>query len=85
MDYRELLKPEEFEVFSTLRDWRKEVAEKEGVPVYTIFTNEQLADMVRRRVSSKTQLKEIDGVGDGRLEKYADAVLGRLVFNPVPA
>src|SRR5271155_2176729 len=42
VDYKEVLKPEEFEVFSRLRDWRKAVAEKEGVPVYAVLTNEQL-------------------------------------------
>jgi len=31
VDYKEVLKPEEFEVFSRLREWRKGVAEKEGV------------------------------------------------------
>ena len=84
VDYKELLKPEEFEVFSRLRDWRKGVAEKEGVPVYVVFTNEQLAEMVKKKVNSKAALKEIEGVGDARLEKYGDAVLERLVFNPVP-
>jgi hypothetical protein len=43
VDYKEVLKPEEFDVFSRLRDWRKAVAEKEGVPVYGVLTNEQLA------------------------------------------
>src|ERR1017187_3225305 len=43
VDYKEVLKPEEFEVFSRLREWRKAAAEKEGVPVYTVLTNEQLA------------------------------------------
>ncbi len=32
VDYKEVLKPEEFEVFSRLREWRKSVAEKEVVP-----------------------------------------------------
>ena len=31
VDYKEVLKPEGFEVFSRLRDWRRAVAEKEGV------------------------------------------------------
>jgi superfamily II DNA helicase RecQ len=84
VDYKELLQPEEFEVFSRLRDWRKTVAEKEGVPVYVVFTNEQLAEMVKKKVSSKAALKEIEGVGEARLEKYGDAVLERMVFNPVP-
>ena len=43
IDYKEVLKPEEFEVFSRLREWRKAVAEKEGVPVHMVLTNEQLA------------------------------------------
>ena len=37
VDYKEVLKPEEFEVFSRLRDWRRSVAEKEGVPVYAVL------------------------------------------------
>jgi superfamily II DNA helicase RecQ len=84
VDYKEVLKPEEFEVFSRLRDWRKGVAEQEGVPVYVVFTNEQLAEMVKKRVNTKAELKAIEGVGDSRIEKYADAVLERMTFNPVP-
>jgi len=84
VDYKEVLKPEEFEVFSRLRDWRRGVAEKEGVPVYTVLTNEQLAQMVRKKVSSKAALKEIDGVGDARVEKYGDAVLQVLAGGPKP-
>ncbi len=85
VDYKEVLKPEAFEVFSRLREWRKGVAEKEGVPVYTVFTNEQMAEMVRKRVASKAQLNQIEGVGEARVEKYGAAVLERMIFNPVPA
>ena len=46
--YKEVLTPEEFEFFSRLRDWRKAAAEKEGVPVYAVLTNEQLAQVVGR-------------------------------------
>lgn len=84
VDYKEVLKPEEFEVFSRLREWRKTVAEQEGVPVYVVLTNEQLAQMVQKRVGTKAGLKAIEGVGDARVEKYGDALLERLVFNPVP-
>ena len=84
VDYKEVLKPEEFEVFSRLREWRKGVAEKEGVPVYVVFTNEQLAEMVKTKASSKAALKEIEGVGEARVEKYGAALLERMVFNPVP-
>ena len=58
--------------------WRKEAAQTEAVPVYTIFTNEQLAQMVQRRVSTKADLGRIDGVGGARLEKYGDMALAVL-------
>ena len=75
VDYKEVLKPEEFEVFGRLREWRKAVAEKEAVPVYAVLTNEQLAQAVQRKVTSKAGLKEIEGVGDARVEKYGEGVL----------
>jgi superfamily II DNA helicase RecQ len=84
IDYKEVLKPEEFEMFSRLRDWRKGVSEKEGVPVYAVFTNEQLAQMVQKKVNSKTGLKEIEGVGEARVEKYGEAVV-QLLGAPVKA
>ena len=52
IDYREVLPPEEFVVFSNLRDLRKTLAAETGVPVYTVFTNEQLAKMVTARVKT---------------------------------
>src|ERR1039458_3068660 len=78
VDYKEVLKPEEFEVFSRLREWRKAAAEKEGVPVYTVLTNEQLAQMVQKKVNSKAGLKEIEGIGDARVEKYGESLLALL-------
>ena len=42
----------------------------EAVPVYTIFTNEQLAQMVQSRATTKAALEKIAGVGDARIEKY---------------
>lgn len=75
-DYKQLLTPEDFAVFVRLRQWRKSAAEEEGVPVYTIFTNEQLAEMARLRPQMRAELGSIAGVGEARLEKYGDAVLG---------
>ena len=84
VDYKEILKPEEFEVFSRLREWRRNVAEKEGVPVYTVLTNDQLAQIVEKNINSKASLREIDGVGDVRIEKYGNALLELLVSSDLP-
>lgn len=65
-------------MFARLRDVRKDIAQVEAVPVYTIFTNEQLAQMVQTRATTKAALEKIAGVGDARIEKYADRFLGIL-------
>lgn len=78
IDYKEILSEEDFAVFSALRELRKAVAEEEGVPVYTIFTNEQLAQMVKMKVVDVNKLKRIQGVGDKKIEKYADHFIGKM-------
>ncbi|MFN0130475.1 MAG: HRDC domain-containing protein [Verrucomicrobiales bacterium] len=70
IDYKELLTPDQFAVFSRLRDERKKWAESEGVPVYTLFTNDQLADIVRLPVRSLADLARINGIGPARVDKY---------------
>jgi superfamily II DNA helicase RecQ len=70
-----LLNVADFAVFTNLRRWRNTIAETEGVPVHAVFTNEQMAKMVRRRVDSLAALGEIDGIGPARLERYGAAVL----------
>jgi superfamily II DNA helicase RecQ len=75
VDYRDVLSPEDFAVFAKLRELRKAIAQGEAVPVYTIFTNEQLAQMVQGRATTKAALEKIAGVGDARIEKYSGRVL----------
>jgi len=57
IDYREVLSTDEFAVFAKLRTLRKQLAEKDGVPVFTVFTNEHLAERVRRRCKTLADLK----------------------------
>src|ERR1700678_2568203 len=45
VDYREILSEPDFAVYAKLRSLRKLMAENEGLPAYTLFTNEQLAAM----------------------------------------
>lgn len=75
IDYKTILSPEEFTVFSRLRDFRKETAQSEAVPVYAVFTNEQLALMVQGCCQSRSDLLKIEGIGDAKVEKYCDPLL----------
>ncbi|MCB1777333.1 MAG: HRDC domain-containing protein [Candidatus Competibacteraceae bacterium] len=75
IDYREVFDERDFATFVALRTLRKELAETEGVPAYALFTNEQLAAMVRGKVRTIADLAAIEGVGKSRVEKYAAAFL----------
>ena len=68
----------DFAAYSELRRLRKHLADREGVPAYAIFTNEQLAAMVQRRVASAQALGAIEGVGEARVDKYGEIFLATL-------
>jgi superfamily II DNA helicase RecQ len=78
IDYKTILSPDEFTIFSLLRDLRKELSQQEGVPVFALFSNEQLAQMVQRRCSSKADLLGIEGIGEAKVEKYSEKLLATL-------
>jgi superfamily II DNA helicase RecQ len=75
IDYKEVLDAETFGIFSALRNWRKEAAAAQGVPVYTVATNEQLAEVARQRMTSKVALEKIEGFGAARLARQGEALL----------
>jgi superfamily II DNA helicase RecQ len=78
IDYKVKLTPEQFQVFAQLRDLRKEIAQAEAVPMYTIFTNEQLARMVTECVLTTTALEKIEGIGEARVTRYGQRFLDLL-------
>ena len=82
VDWRAELSVEDFTVFCRLRDARKRLADSEGVPVYTIFSNEQLADLARRRPATLEAMGATGGVGPARLEKYGPHLLPLLIGPP---
>lgn len=84
VDYKEVLTPGQFEVFAKLRDLRKQLAEQEAVPVYAIFTNDQLAEMVKQGVREVAGLRKIQGIGDAKVEKYATQFLALINSLPTP-
>lgn len=70
IDYREVLDAETFAKFSQLREKRKEVAELEGVPVYAIFNNKELAGLAQLEKITQETMLSVKGIGNGKVEKY---------------
>jgi superfamily II DNA helicase RecQ len=84
IDYRELLTGPQFERYSKLRSLRKQIADQEAVPVYTILTNAQLADLARKVPKSKAGFLSIEGIGEAKATRYAGAFLTVLCTMPEP-
>ena len=72
------LTEEQEEIFSSLRDLRKDLADRQRVPAYIVFGNQVLVEMAVRQPRSEAQLLEITGVGPAKLEKYGAAFLTRI-------
>ena len=78
VDYREVLSADDFALFAALHECRKKLSTAAGAAVYAVATNEQLAEMVRRRVKSRKALLEIPRFGEARAAKYGDALIASL-------
>ncbi|NCX96096.1 MAG: helicase [Chitinophagia bacterium] len=61
-DYKELLTEPEFAIFTRLRAIRKQIAHKEGVAIYHVFTNEELAQMSSLPELTLVSLQTIHGI-----------------------
>ncbi len=75
VDYKEVLSPEDFSLYQTLRDKRKELAKEAGTPVWSVANNAHIAAMAQERSKSKADLSKIDGFGESKIEKYGQAFL----------
>jgi superfamily II DNA helicase RecQ len=75
VDYKEILSEADFAVFSKLREVRKKLAEENGLPVYAVCTNEQLAEIAKRKPKTLAECMTIEGIGQGKAEKYVPAFL----------
>jgi DNA helicase-2/ATP-dependent DNA helicase PcrA len=62
-------------LFDRLREWRKKRAISDGVPPYVIFHDKTLIEIAEARPKDWADLAVIAGVGEKKLDLYADDVL----------
>ena len=58
------------ELFSMLKDLRKKISKKLNLPPFVIFQDPSLADMALQYPITIDELKNIQGVGDGKAKRY---------------
>ena len=63
------------ELFQLLRQKRTEIARLQNVPPYVIFHDKTLIELAAARPASRTQMAEVPGVGEAKLDRYGPAFL----------
>lgn len=66
---------EDDELFEQLRQLRRELAEKQGVPPFVIFSDKTLHEMSAVMPANESQMLDVKGVGESKLAKYGDQFL----------
>jgi ATP-dependent DNA helicase RecQ len=66
----------EADLFERLRVLRREIADRENVPAYIVFSDAVLHEMARRAPKSESELLAISGVGPAKTARYGEAFLG---------
>ena len=62
-------------LWHALKAKRMELAKEQGVPPYVIFHDSTLLEILNHKPGSLTEMSQITGVGQAKLERYGDAFL----------
>lgn len=66
------------ELFQKLRALRYELAQKQGVPPYVIFSDDTLRQLALLQPQDEAQMLNVKGVGEAKLKKYGKVFLQAL-------
>lgn len=67
-----------FELFEKLRALRLEIAREEAVPPYIIFSDKSLIDMCVKVPHTKTEMLQVNGVGENKFAKYGNRFMDEI-------
>jgi ATP-dependent DNA helicase RecQ len=65
-------------LFEHLRGLRRKLADERNVPAYVIFSDVSLREMARNYPTTATEFRRIPGVGEQKLEDFAEAFLSEI-------
>lgn len=66
-------------LFEHLRQLRKQLSEKEGVPPYIIFADSTLKEMCLYQPTDRNAMLKIKGVGETKFERYGEQFMFRII------
>ena len=75
VDYREILDEESFQRYTVLRNVRKKIAEEDGLKVFQVLTNREMAELAKLEELTAEALKKVPGIGDKKLERFGERLI----------
>ena len=63
------------DIFEKLRELRLEIAQRDGVPPYIVFSDKTLKELSVRKPTSKEEMLDTHGIGEVKFERYGEAFL----------
>jgi ATP-dependent DNA helicase RecQ len=69
------LSPEDTALLQRLQEWRRDRADRDGVPAYVVAHNKWLLELAQRRPRSVTELAGLTGFGQARTERYGAEII----------
>jgi ATP-dependent DNA helicase RecQ len=65
-------------LFDKLRALRKKIADAANFPPFVVFSDATLAEMSRTMPQNSLEMRQVNGVGDRKLQQYGDAFLAEI-------
>ena len=62
----------------SLRQLRSSIATEQKVPAYVLFHDATLEELAVARHKTRSELLEVPGIGEAKLDRYGDRVLALL-------
>jgi superfamily II DNA helicase RecQ len=75
VDYREILDEESFQRFALLRNVRKKIAAEDGLKVFQVLTNREMAELSKLEELTAEAMKKVPGIGDKKLERFGERLI----------
>ncbi|OHE80612.1 MAG: hypothetical protein A2107_08780, partial [Verrucomicrobia bacterium GWF2_62_7] len=67
--------PYDVAVFEALRQWRRDVAGRMGIPAYLVYPDATLKELSRQKPQSETALLEVRGIGPAKARQFGEETL----------
>ena len=72
------LTPAEEVLFESLKAWRLEAAREANVPAFVILHDSVLREIAAARPKNKAALAAISGIGESKLARFGEGILGQI-------